>query len=134
MRRVMIAIAIGGSLVLAACSNSSTTTTTTAPTVAETTTEAPATAGDGVGATEDATVTASNFAFSPSELSIDAGTDITFTNDDTTAHTFTVDDTDVDVEVQPGESASVPTGELDSGDYSFHCRFHSQMTGTLTVN
>jgi plastocyanin len=79
------------------------------------------------------TVTATDFQFSPGELSVASGDSVTFNNAaEGTPHTFTVDGTDIDVQLDGGASDDVPI-ELDAGDYDFRCRFHSQMTGTLTV-
>lgn len=80
-----------------------------------------------------AKVSIMDFAFQPDSLSIAAGVPTKLNNEGAVAHTFTIDGSPVDVEVQPGASESAPTDELDPGTYSFHCRFHSQMTGTLTV-
>lgn len=88
-----------------------------------------ATGGDGGGTTLQTV----NFSFSPSTLEVASGDEITLENAAAdTPHTFTVDDTDIDVELSPGASSSA-TIDLDPGEYAFHCRFHSQMTGTLTV-
>lgn len=88
-----------------------------------------ATGGDG----GETTLQATNFAFSPATLDVAAGDEITIENASTdTPHTFTVDGTDLDVELSPGDTAT-ETIDLDPGDYEFACRFHAQMTGTLTV-
>lgn len=85
--------------------------------------------GDGDGPT----LQALNFSFSPATLEVAAGDEITIENAAAdTPHTFTVDGTDLDVELSPGDTASA-TIDLDAGDYEFRCRFHGQMTGTLTV-
>jgi plastocyanin len=80
-------------------------------------------------------VTASGFAFEPDALTATAGeaTTVTFTNDDADAHTFTIEELDVDIAAGGGETAE---GELtaDAGDYEFVCRIHPSMTGTLTVS
>jgi plastocyanin len=79
------------------------------------------------------TLTADNFAFDPGLVELAAGSEISVKNaNDSTPHTFTVDGTDLDLELDPGEVESA-TLDLGSGDYAFFCRFHPQMTGTLTV-
>jgi plastocyanin len=93
--------------------------------------------GGGGGNDEDgggsATLQADNFAFSPTEVGTAAGSEITVANaNEGTPHTFTVDGTDIDVELEPGETEEVTIG-LDPGSYAFHCRFHASMTGTMTV-
>jgi plastocyanin len=77
-------------------------------------------------------VTASGFAFAPTELEVAAGTEILVENADGVAHTFTIDGTDIDLELDPGDVEDAEI-DLDTGSYGFHCRFHSSMTGTLTV-
>jgi plastocyanin len=77
-------------------------------------------------------VTASGFAFAPTELEVAAGTEILVENADGVAHTFTIDGTEIDLELDPGDVEDAEI-DLDTGSYGFHCRFHSSMTGTLTV-
>jgi plastocyanin len=72
-----------------------------------------------------------DFAFSPTELSVTEGQTISITNTGDVSHTFTTDDGAVDQTISPGETADVTLTGVTSG--GFHCRFHSQMTGTLTV-
>ena len=77
-------------------------------------------------------VVIAGFAFEPSELTVAAGATIPLTNDDDTAHTFTSDDGGFDVEVE-GANVAEATAPSEPGEYEFRCRFHSSMTGTLTV-
>jgi len=64
---------------------------------------------------------------SPSEsASSGGGSDLTIVD-----FAFTTDDGAVDQTISPGETADVTLTGVTSG--GFHCRFHSQMTGTLTV-
>ena len=72
-----------------------------------------------------------DFAFSPTELSVTEWQTISITNTGDVSHTFTTDDGAVDQTISPGETADVTLTGVTSG--GFHCRFHSQMTGTLTV-
>ena len=69
--------------------------------------------------------------FSPTELSVTEGQTITVTNIGETSHTFTTDDDAIDETIGAGETVEVTLTGVSSG--GFHCRFHSQMTGTLTV-
>lgn len=79
-----------------------------------------------------ATVTTKNFAFSPTTIEAESGDTlaITVTNSDDVQHTFTIDDADIDVVVEPGASGEtqVTVGET---ALAFRCRFHPQMTGTI---
>ncbi|HLB61992.1 MAG TPA: cupredoxin domain-containing protein [Actinomycetota bacterium] len=90
-----------------------------------------ATETDGGMATE-ADLETKNFAFSPTDLTVASGDTITVANSDGVAHTFTVADSDIDVTNESGQSQEV-TIDLEAGTYDFMCRFHSAMTGTLTV-
>jgi plastocyanin len=90
-------------------------------------TESPSDGGDGGGA--DLTIV--DFGFSPTELSVTEGQTITVTNIGETSHTFTTDDGAIDKTIAPGDTAEITLTGVASG--GFHCRFHSQMVGTLTV-
>lgn len=98
--------------------------------------DSPTVGGD---ATEDTggdtvEITISGSQFDPTEVQAAAG-DATFAvnNEDGFAHTFTVDDLDVDEQVDGGEGASI-AATLESGSYEFHCKIHPSMTGTITVS
>ena len=85
-------------------------------------------AGDDGGGAD---LTIVDFAFSPTDLSVTEGQTITVTNIGETSHTFTTDDDVIDQTIGAGETVEVTLAGVSSG--GFHCRFHSQMTGTLTV-
>lgn len=76
-----------------------------------------------------------DFAFSPTPLTITAGTTVTVTNSGAATHTWTSDPGDPKQwnsgNVAPGASFSVtfPT----AGTYSYHCNIHPFMTGTIVV-
>jgi plastocyanin len=76
-------------------------------------------------------ITIADFAFDPSTISVSGPTEITITNEDDAAHTFTLEDGSVDEEISGGESATVTVDVSEST--GFMCRFHSQMTGTVEV-
>jgi plastocyanin len=79
-----------------------------------------------------AEVTILNFAFDPAELEIEAGTTVTWTNDDSVPHTATADDGAFDTGIlRTGESAS---HRFDTrGTFPYICALHPSMTGTITV-
>jgi len=78
-----------------------------------------------------ADITIVDFAFSPTELSVTEGQTISINNTGSVSHTFTTDDGAIDQTISPGETVDVTLTGVTTG--GFHCRFHSQMTGTLTV-
>ena len=84
---------------------------------------------DGGGGGADVTIV--DFGFSPTELSVTEGQTITVTNIGETSHTFTTDDEGIDQTIGVGETVEITLTGVTSG--GFHCEFHSQMTGTLTV-
>jgi plastocyanin len=82
-----------------------------------------------------ADITAKDFAFDPSELTLEAGKEVTIvlTNEDSAEHNITVEDLDVDQDAEGGETGQA-TVTPDPGSYDFHCKYHpDQMTGTITV-
>ena len=89
-------------------------------------------------AAAEETVRLSQFAFDPEELTFAAGTDVSFVNADSAAHTVTegsdgtaVDDPIIDEELQQNGSSSLVFDE--PGTYDITCRFHPSMQMTITV-
>jgi len=82
--------------------------------------------------TEDATgsdsleVEADDFSFGPTFIKATPGSTLTLTvtNEGDANHTFTVDDENIDTEVEPGASADVDVTVPDDGSVNFYCRFH----------
>lgn len=85
--------------------------------------------GDGGGGAADLTIV--DFAFEPTELSVSEGDTITVSNVGATSHSFTTDDGVIDETISEGQTVEITLDGVASG--GFHCKFHSQMTGTLTV-
>lgn len=83
--------------------------------------------GDGAGVA----ITIADFAFDPTTITVSGPTEVTITNDDDAAHTFTLDDGSVDQEIAGGESATVTVDV--SASTGWACRFHPAMTGTVEV-
>jgi plastocyanin len=79
-------------------------------------------------------VTIKNFAFAPAALTVKAGTKVTWTNQDSDAHTVTSQNN-----TGPLASAALSTGQSYSytftkpGTYSYLCTIHPFMTATVTV-
>jgi plastocyanin len=127
--RIMIATSVATALLFGCGSSSSSGSTNT-----------DAASGYGIyGKTQDTTVTPSS---TSSQITIKGAaftvtgdvksTDVvSVTNNDSFKHTVTSDDGVFDVTVEGGTTVSLPA--LNPGVYSFHCKIHSTMHGTLTV-
>ncbi len=91
--------------------------------------------GGGTGSGSGPQVVASDFSFSPSELELEPGEEVELTlkNEDSATHSFTSDELGVDIEAEGGASTSTNLTAPDSGSAEWHCRFHSQMTGEISV-
>ncbi len=77
-------------------------------------------------------VTIVNFAFSPDALTVKAGTKVTWTNKDTTAHTVTADDGSFDSgPINPGMTFSFTFKQ--AGTVSYHCSIHPNMKAKIVV-
>lgn len=78
------------------------------------------------------TVDIANFAFSPATLTVKVGTTVTWTNQDSAAHTVTSDTGLFD-------SGNMPQGKSFSytfttaGTYAYHCTYHAMMKGSIVV-
>ena len=75
----------------------------------------------------------SNFAFSPTTLTINKGDTIIWTNKDSASHTVT---SDSGTELSSGTLSNGQTYShtfSNSGTYNYHCNFHGMMKGTIIV-
>jgi plastocyanin len=109
MKTARWAVALSALLVLAACGGD----------------------GGGGGETTD-TVTMVDNAFEPSEFTA-AGDSLTVTNEGQALHSFTVGEAGIDQDVQPGESADIDLSGAEAGTFDLQCKYHPEMTGTITV-
>lgn len=88
-----------------------------------------ATSGGG-GSTSEVTI--ADFNYDPSEATVSAGSEVTFTNTDSAAHTATADDDSFDTgSLDQDASGSITVEE--AGTYSYFCEFHPTMKGSITV-
>jgi plastocyanin len=115
------------SLVVAACSSDDDGGGTTATTGGATGSTA-ATGGGGGGTT----ITIAGFAFDPDTITVSGPTEVTITNNDSTTHTFTLNDGSVDQTMDPGATETVTVDV--SASTGFHCNIHPQMTGQIEVS
>jgi len=120
-------------LALAACgSSSSGASTPAAASAAAPSAEASAGASAAAGGGGGDAVTIQNFAFGPASISVAAGSTVTWTNSDSTAHTVTADDGSFD-------SGSLAAGATFSqtfdtaGTFAYHCKIHPNMKATVEV-
>ena len=73
-----------------------------------------------------------NFSFTPKELTVPAGSTVTWTNLDSVAHTATADDgTFNSGNLNPGQSFSFIFAK--PGTYVYNCTYHPTMQGTIIV-
>lgn len=89
----------------------------------------------GAGGSGTQAISIKDFAFHPADITGTAGATlaITVTNNDSTTHSFTLDDDSVSQDVEPGHTETVEVPLPDSGTVGWHCKYHSTMTGTITV-
>jgi plastocyanin len=83
-----------------------------------------------------AAVTIQNFAFSPKSINVKVGTTITWTDMDSTAHTVSSmsGPTSFDSGVLTPSGGTFKFTFSQAGTYSYHCKIHSYMTGTVVVS
>jgi len=108
-----------------AASASSTTASQAAPTTA-------ASVAASSGASGSSAVEIKNVAYNPTTITVKVGTKVTWTNNDTFAHTVTLDDNSVD----SGNVAAGATFDntfAKAGTFAYHCKIHASMHGTVTV-
>jgi plastocyanin len=137
-QRLAIAVISAATIIGAsACGATGTTAGTSAGTAPATT--APATMDPGMsassmgstGAAAGLTIHIKSFAYTgPS--AVPAGASVTVMNMDTEAHTLTADDGSFDTVVKAGTSVTF-TAPAKPGTYPYHCAYHANMHGTLTV-
>ena len=80
----------------------------------------------------DHAVAIAGFAFAPQDVTVTVGDTITWTNSDATAHTATADDGSFDTGTIRASGTGTATFST-AGSFQYHCKIHSSMTGTVTV-
>nr|WP_245884298.1 cupredoxin family copper-binding protein [Hartmannibacter diazotrophicus] len=89
-------------------------------------------AGAQATAAETASVSIENFTFSPAELTVTAGTTVTFTNHDDIPHTVVA--TDNSFKSKPLDTDDTYTITFkDQGSFDYFCSLHPHMTGKVIV-
>jgi plastocyanin len=87
-------------------------------------------------AAKTAAIQIKGFAFSPATLTIDKGTVVTITNNDSATHTFTsgasrTKDGKFDQQISGSADGSVTFDT--AGTFEYFCQIHSSMKGTVVV-
>jgi plastocyanin len=139
-RRSILGLGAAFTLVLAACGGSASPggTASAAPATAAAS-EAPASEAPAstvcMTSTDPATVEVSiaGRAFSPGRVQAKVGDVIAFTNADAVPHTATLDELDCTTE-NLGKDATGALTFTEAGSYLFHCRIHSDMTGSFEIS
>ena len=72
-----------------------------------------------------------NFAFTPSQVTVSSGAEVTWTNTDSAAHTVTFDQGLDCGQIAQGETMNAHFST--AGSYAYHCTIHPEMTGTVVV-
>jgi plastocyanin len=144
MTRLRTAILPGflvASIMLAACGGQSATPSASEPSATQSAAASEPAASESQPAaseTAEVRVRIRNSSYDPTELTIPAGSEVTFLNADGFTHTVTegtdgqpVDDPIVDEEIDQNGSVSVTFDE--PGTYNITCKIHSSMNLTITV-
>lgn len=77
-----------------------------------------------------------DFAFSPEKITVKKGTKVTWTNEDTVAHTVTSDEDSPQKGLDSGNLAKGKTYSFtfeQVGEFSYHCAPHPNMIGSVEV-
>lgn len=93
---------------------------------------APPTPAPTPSAGQSVAVTISNFAFSPATITVHKGTKVTWTNEDSAAHTVTGNNGGpASGDIGQGASYSYTFNTV--GSFPYHCAIHPYMKATVTV-
>ena len=87
-------------------------------------------------AAKTAAITIKGFAFSPAALTVDKGTVVTISNNDSATHTFTsganrTKDGTFDQQISGSTDGTVTFNTV--GTFEYFCQIHASMKGTVTV-
>ena len=77
------------------------------------------------------TITIEDSAFDPNTITVSGPTEVTITNNDSVAHTFTLDDGSATELIAGGATVTVTVDV--SSSTGFHCNIHPEMTGIIEV-
>jgi plastocyanin len=80
------------------------------------------------------TVEIQDNAFTPACVAATGGTTLTIENHDGVPHTFTVKDTDVNVQLDGNATQQASLADVAAGTYEVLCSYHPEMRQTLQVS
>lgn len=141
MSRLIILIA-ATTLAAAACSGAASPTATapavtapasSAPAASAAQSSAPAASVPAASTGAGDAVTIANFSFSPTPLTVKVGSTVTWTNQDSVAHTVTADDGSFESSHIGGGGTFTQTFAK-AGTFAYHCSIHPSMKATITVS
>lgn len=131
---VLVVVAVGAGFLLTRDSNGTADkkAASVAPPASSTSSNSSNATTNPVAATTDK-VSISNFAFSAAKISVKMGTKVTWTNNDSVAHTVTADSGTgpKSDNISPGGTYSYTFDSV--GTFAYHCNIHPDMIGTVTV-
>jgi len=78
-----------------------------------------------------AKITMKNFRFHPNTITVSGPTALTLTNEDSVAHTFTLDDLSFTESIPRGDTVTVTVNVPET--IGWLCTIHPEMTGTIEV-
>ena len=89
---------------------------------------------DATGEDQAVVVMGDNF-FDPTCIQVSTEQGLALRNDGAALHSFTVENVDLDLDVQAGEETNTEAlgGAIEVGTYKFICKYHAQMIGELRV-
>ena len=105
----------------------------------------PACSGGGGGGSDDCvdlsgqgatfTIHIKSFEFDPSCFTASASQSISVVNEDGAVHSFTMQDTEIDVDIPANDTfdGGSVSGVVEPGTYDLICTYHPEMKGTVTV-
>ena len=86
----------------------------------------------GGGGTLAAMITINDNGYSPVSLTVKKGTNVTFKNEGSEMHTATADNSIFNTgDIAPGASKTINITA--AGTYTYHCNYHTTVTGTLII-
>jgi plastocyanin len=83
--------------------------------------------------TSSSSVQMDDFSYRPACVQVDAGSTVALDNVGAAPHTFTLENTDVSVDVAAGERGSADLSGVAGGTYTVLCTYHPQMKATIEV-